>query len=51
MWGYYSFVAEHNVTLDTYLDLVIVNIESHSEKLKISFFPMEQQHWKSWNCL
>lgn len=46
MGEYYCFVAEYNVTLETYLDLLIVNIESNSEKSKIIFFPMKSNTGK-----
>lgn len=47
MWEYYSFVAEYNVTLETfYFDLIIVNIESNYEKSKISFFRMKSNTGK-----
>lgn len=46
MWEYYSFVAAYNAALETYLDLLIVNIDSDSEKSKISFFPMKSNTGK-----
>lgn len=50
MWEYYNFVAEYKkkyVTLETfYLDLLVFNIESNSEKSKTGFSPMKSNAGK-----